>query len=198
MYSIVIPTMWQSEYLFDMLPIYENCELVKEIILIDNFYQKKPKLDKFKKIKYYSEFKNIFVNPAWNVGVKLSNYEIILANDDILIQNLMEVLMLIKNSDFDFVGISWDEVDELKIVEIDEFKRNGYGCFMYIKNYIEIPKDYLIFRGDYILFNNSKKRGELFNPKIKGDIAKTRGNNEIFKDISQNDLKKYKINNQVL
>ena len=195
MFSVVIPTMWQSEYLLLMLPIYENCDLVMEVILIDNAFEKKPNLTDFKKIKYYSEFKNIFVNPAWNVGYKLAKHKIILANDDILIENLTEVLQEIKNSNFDIIGVSWEQSDTLRIEEIDEFKRSGFGCFMYVKNYTTIPENYLIFRGDYILFQNNTRRGELFNPKIKGEIGKTRKSDETLRKISLNDLCNYSQNN---
>ena len=43
-YSLVIPTMWCSDKIFRMLPIYDKSEYIKEIIIIDNDFSKKPDL----------------------------------------------------------------------------------------------------------------------------------------------------------
>ena len=40
-FSIVIPTMWLSDKIQTMLDKYEDCSLVKEIIIIDNNPNKK-------------------------------------------------------------------------------------------------------------------------------------------------------------
>lgn len=197
MFSIVIPTMWKSEYLAKMIPVYEKSNFVKEIIIIDNDYVNKLDLSIYNKIIYYTEFKNIFVNPAWNVGYKLSKYKLILANDDIYIPNLDEVLKLIDDSDFDMIGLDWIKKENLEIRKIDEFQKNGFGCFMYVKNYNMIPDDFRIFRGDFWLFKNSINRGILSNPLLGGEIGKTRKSDSEFYNIGVNDLeiydKKYKI-----
>ena len=51
-YSIVIPTMWCSDKLFDMLPIYNASDYVKEIIIIDNNPSKKGNIDFYDKVRY--------------------------------------------------------------------------------------------------------------------------------------------------
>ena len=191
-YSIVIATMWKSEFLLKMLPIYQKEEKIKEIILIDNEYQSRPKIEDLSKIIYYSEHKNLFVNPAWNKGVSLSKYKLIIANDDILIPNIGELLDLIDKNDYDFLGISWENSDDLRIEPVNEFLRKGYGCFMYIKNYFIVPEEFKIFRGDFFQYNNSKNPGIIFNPELDGEIAATRKSNEIFREISINDLETYK------
>lgn len=194
-FSIIIPTMWKSEYIHKMLPIYEDSQLISEIIIIDNDYIKCPSLTNYKKIKYYTEYKNIYVNPAWNVGYKLANNEIILINDDIFIPNIDDVLELISSSDFDFVGLDWENNKNLQITPITEFERNGFGCFIYVKNYLQIPNEYKIFRGDYLLFENNEKRGKLSNPQLIGEIGKTRKSNLELIEVSKNDLNIYKKKN---
>lgn len=196
MFSIVIPTMWKSEYLLKMIPIYENSNFVKEIIIIDNDHVNKLDLSIYNKIIYYTEFKNIFVNPAWNIGYKLSKHKLIIANDDIFIPNLDEVLDMINESDYDIIGLDWNNKDVLKIEKIDDFRKNGFGCFMYVKKYDMIPEEFKIFRGDFWLFKNSIKRGILSNPHLSGEIGKTRKSDSEFYNIGVNDLeiydKKYK------
>lgn len=90
-FSIVIPTMWKSNKIFGMLPVYEKSKYVKEIIIIDNNPKKKIDLSEYKKIRYYTKGKNIYVNPSWNWGYALSNYNLILANDDIIINDSLMI-----------------------------------------------------------------------------------------------------------
>jgi hypothetical protein len=193
-FSVVIPTMWRSDFISKMLPVYESCSKVKEIIIIDNDPEKKLDLEKFKKVIYYTENENLFVNPSWNKGYELSSYELILANDDIYIPNLDDVLELITTSDYDIIGLSWVETNELKIDKIEEFKGGGFGCFMYVKNFIEIPNEYKIWRGDFIQFENNKKRGVLINPMLEGEISKTILSDDKFLDIAKTDRITYKGN----
>ena len=86
--SIIIPTMWRSDKILKMLPIYEKCDLVKEVIIIDNDPKLTPDLKPYSKILYYTNGENIYVNPAWNLGYTLSSNQVILANDDIIINDL--------------------------------------------------------------------------------------------------------------
>jgi glycosyltransferase involved in cell wall biosynthesis len=193
-YSVIIPTMWLSDKLLPMLKIYENCEYVKEIILIDNDPTKTIDLTEFSKIKYNTKGKNIYVNPSWNWGYSLSNYELILANDDILIENLDDVLDLISKSDCDIIGMDVSKNSKnLKIEYIDKFPEKSYGCFMYVKKYTYIPDQLKIWYGDRILFDASKTRGVLKNPYITTDKSVTINSNiPLFREnVGKRDIIEY-------
>lgn len=195
-FSIVIPTMWLSNKLIPMLKIYEKSSYVKEIIIIDNDPLKKIDLSEFSKIRYYTKGKNIYVNPSWNWGYSLSNYELILANDDILIENLDDVLGLISKSDCDIIGVDVSKnTKNLKIDYIDKFPEKSYGCFMYIKKYTYIPDQLKIWYGDKILFENSKKRGLLKNPHIITDKSVTIDSNiPLFREnVGKKDIIEYEL-----
>lgn len=196
-FSIVIPTMWKSDKILKMLPIYENSKYVKEIILIDNDPSVAVDLENFKKVKIYTKGENIYVNPSWNWGYSLSNYDLILANDDIVINDFDTVMKLISNSDYDIIGMSLKgDTNGLRIDSIDEFPTdygNGFGCFMYVKKYIYIPNQLKIWYGDKILFDESEKRGVLKNVNIVADKGKT-VNSDIIKFrnvVGNNDIKTY-------
>ena len=73
-YSIIIPTMWRSELIHQMLPLYDRSEYVGEVIIIDNDPSKMPDLSQFEKVRHYAMKENIYVNPAWNLGVSLANH----------------------------------------------------------------------------------------------------------------------------
>lgn len=193
-FSIIIPTMWRSEKILEMLPIYERCPFVKEVIIIDNDPLKTPDLKLYKKIRYYTKGENIYVNPAWNWGYSLSNYNTILANDDIVIYNLNEVLQLIGNSDYDIVGLDLQKDDtKIRIDQIDKFPERNFGCFMYIKNYVYIPDNLKIWYGDYVIFYASKKRGVLKNINIDFTKSQTVDSDiNLFRNkIGKNDIEIY-------
>ena len=196
LFSIIIPTMWKSKHLVKMLDLYQKSKYVYEIILIDNDPKNKLELPNYDKILYYSENKNIYFNPACNICYNLYSKKLILANDDILINNLDDVLNLINNSDYDVIGVNVKKENKLSIDVVKTFPGNGYGCFLYIKNYKYIPTKYKIWRGDYIQFINGKKNGILNNPHIGGDISTTIDNDPELIKIAKKDSETYKITNK--
>ena len=79
MYSVIIPTLWkQNTDLFkEVLVDLGSIDDVKEIILIDNDPAfdsniKQEVLNTTSKLIHLQMQENIFVNPAWNLGVKHS------------------------------------------------------------------------------------------------------------------------------
>ena len=167
--------MWRSDKIMDMLPEYDNSEYVGEMILIDNDPELKPDLSLYKKLRYYTKGHNIYVNPAWNWGAELANYQIILANDDIIVDNIDKVLGLINEKDFDIVGILLRKAKtkDMAIVKLGHWPNAGYGCFMYVRNYKKIPDELLIWYGDRYLFKHNTKKGRLINGGIHTNTSTT-------------------------
>jgi hypothetical protein len=182
-FSIIIPTMWLSDLIHRMLLIYDRSEFVGEIIIIDNDTTKTPILSQYNKIRRYTKGENIFVNPAWNWGVSLAKFRIILANDDIL------------NSDFDIVGACLALDDKGKRIEdiSDHLKFPGlsFGCFMYIKDYEPVPENIKLWYGDDLQYNVSNKKGRLRNFNFSTSPSTTiKSNISYFKNIViANDIK---------
>lgn len=89
LFSVVVPTMWRVNDLFQrVLKQYVEHELVGEIIIIDNDKERTPdwSLLKHEKVRMFTQKENIRVNPAWNLGVRESRYDLInIVNDDILV-----------------------------------------------------------------------------------------------------------------
>lgn len=173
-FSVIIPTMWKSKKLNEMLEIYQNNDQIAEIILIDNNPPCKINVKAFPKIIYHSFGKNIFVNPAWNFGAAIAKHEIILANDDIFIFNLAEILDLISLSKYDIIGISTVNTGRnTEIVPVSTFPGKGYGCFIYVRNYLYIPDQLKIWYGDNIQFQHNIKKGMIINPVGEFEISAT-------------------------
>ena len=84
MISVIFPTMWEPNYALDTLKEISQNEHVGEIIVIDNS-NIEVDLSTIEKIVHIREPANIYVNPSWNKGVKLSKYDkILLLNDDVI------------------------------------------------------------------------------------------------------------------
>ena len=84
--SVIIPTMWRSKKTVQLLNDLYDSKYVHEIIIIDNdVAAKNVNLDQYTdKVKYYPQVENIYVNPAWNLGVSLANNDLLcICNDDI-------------------------------------------------------------------------------------------------------------------
>lgn len=83
--SFIIPTLWRPDTMMNLLHGLDESEDVLEIIVIDNAPAQRPNLPKWKKLRLVEQASNSFVNPSWNLGVKLAqSSRISLCNDDIL------------------------------------------------------------------------------------------------------------------
>lgn len=160
-YSVIIPTMWKSPCLKDMIKIYNFFDCISEIILIDNKPESKIVLENIK-IKSITTNKNIFVNPAWNWGVALAKEKrVIIANDDILIkkEDLEKLFILLEDFNLDgkIIGAGKNCFTQKGLI-LENFiqikqvlKRNyGFGTFMILnkKDYKEVPNVLKIWFGD--------------------------------------------------
>ena len=109
MLSIIIPTMQKDlDILNKLLSELDSDNSVGEILIIDN--SGKDLKTGLKKVKVFVQNKNLFVNPAWNLGIKLSSKDIPyfgILNDDIIFpKNLFSsVENFLSNSD-ESVGLA--------------------------------------------------------------------------------------------
>jgi hypothetical protein len=181
-----------------MISIYNESDFVNEIIIIDN--NTKDKIDlNFKKLKTLTKNENIYVNPAWNWGVSESKTQkIIIANDDILIENFEETIIKIDEvlKDKIVIGLNTTcfngEKEKVSIIKCKEKRPHGWGTFIAMnkKSYIVIPEYLKIWVGDDIQFYNNDAY------MILGACVKTRMSETIkkynLKDMARKDFQFYK------
>lgn len=183
-----------------MLEAYEACDLVGEIILIDNANAANDNLPgQYTKIKVLPQKENIYVNPAWNLGVSFASYnKIAIANDDILFNtDIFE--WIIHHMNTGVIGMctsSYDPIDGNLPYELEKVnvRPPGWGCLMFIdkQNYTHIPACLKIACGDdYLMQNVVGGAYILKNLRVGGTMSATSLMGEYLL-VADEDIEKYK------
>lgn len=218
MFSIIIPTMQKDvEILNKLIFELDNSSLVDEILIIDN--STKGFLSNSKKVRVIVPKENLFVNPAWNLGVREAKNEIVgIFNDDILLPlNFIEEVnnFIQKTPDFGIIGLDSNYMRNYEKKDFETYPNNSkltfrpfkktiyteyFGSAFFIKkeNYYEIPKNIKVWCGDnYLLkknLDNNKTNYEIIGAEIKHLKSMTVGNKK-FEKICEKDVYNYaKIN----
>ena len=185
MFSVIIPTMWRSHELERALPLLDMCPAIGEILLINNDIPNTPQwLNRpWDKLKVYTPPSNIFVNPAFNYGIKNSTYDkICLLQDDILFDT--NIFNMIHNSIVPTVGcvgfnaeylvtrfpdqLEVIPIKNIEVCELSEIKGLkggrifGYACIMFLHkdNYIPIDETLKIHLGEEWICYTHEKMGK--------------------------------------
>ncbi len=175
--TVIIPTLQKNPLLPLLLRNLHDDVHVKEIIIIDNSGQGLSFPSG--KMKVLALEENIFVNPAWNLGMQHCNTEYwCLMNDDIMIspQFCSLVLSLLEPS-MGLVGIMGDFV---KSVDLQKYKYPivpaekiylremnhlcywfGIAMFGHRNSYVPIPEELKVFYGDNYLLHVNRTQGKL-------------------------------------
>jgi len=177
MYSVIIPTMWRSDYLGYMLPACMNHSLVGEIIVINNddanksgWFSSIKEKDEQSKIRMITPPVNIGVNPAWNLGVRESKFDkICFLSDDVECDVNVFNFLYDKLEETDgLAGMCYPAFPREGVTQIRTIEKlvHGYGSLMFFNknNYTPIPEEFKIFYGDVLLFIESIKAGK--QPRI--------------------------------
>lgn len=207
--TVVIPTLQKNKIILsNLIRSLDSDEFVDEIILIDNSLQGFK--GNSKKLKVIMPDKNLYVNPSWNLGVKLAKNEIIaLLNDDIIIpQGFCGEVGAQITLQTGIAGMCEKCIKELpEVFEIplkEEIKLEpasymdyyyGIAMFFHKENYYKIPDEIKIVYGDCWIFMQAK-RNKKQNRRICGCTvyhygSLTSGRVE-FNPIAKNDAKIYK------
>ena len=190
-YSVIIPTLWKSKRIHTLLWDLIKCDYVDEIILIDNAGKYFEYYEALDKVKLVQVEENIYVNPAWTLGIKIAkNNCIALLNDDINFNP--NIFGVIDESILSYVGIIGmgegnykDNIDKEKGSYIDIWEPGvndwGWGCMILLnkKNWIDIPDNIKIWYGDnFIKDVNPSPKAVLRNFKVETEMSTTSDGDE--------------------
>jgi hypothetical protein len=197
MFSVVIPTMWKSMRLLGMLHRLYESDYVDEIILIDNDKNLRFSFEN-KKIRLLEQDENIFVNPAWNLGVEESkNQNICILNDDVTF-NVDEVFnaanRVLSDHPSSCLGVHPASYkgynDSIKVAEGNAIGQ-GWGCCIFLRkeNWVDIPEQLKIWFGDnWIVRNHEKSFSAAF--RIFTEMSTTSGLGEL-SDVIKQDVEEW-------
>ena len=186
MISIIIPTLWQSDCIYETIRDFKYSQVEgAELIIIDNANSDYDE----EGVIFVRQTENIFVNPAWNLGVEMAkNDTICLLNDDITI-NLKTLFNNIPHfPEYGMIGFDANRNltqtlnvdDEIWELEETTCRSLGFGCMMIMPkaHYEPIPSDLKIYFGDDMLYWLNKdyfkrKVYNIKNLKSTGELSKT-------------------------
>lgn len=168
-FSVVIPTMWRELTVFNVaLQGYLDHPLVGEVIIINNDKDKTPDWEMLShsKIRMYNMNQNVFVNPAWNFGVLVSNNDkIIIANDDIrfdtkLIDKIYPRIIpsngvhgiISGEPQFNHPEFTSNDIDFMEWEPGIIIHSFGQLMFLHKSNWTPIPEGLNVYFGDDVIF----------------------------------------------
>jgi len=200
MYSIVIPTLWKSPRIHKLLSDLISCNNVGEIILIDNnnkFFETYKSLDK---VKLIQPEENLYVNPSWNLGIKVSqNNCIALLNDDInfnpdifeaINEDILKQAGVIGMGQGNYESKEFQDGPYLQPWE-PGINDGGWGCFIMLhKTYwVDIPDEIKIWYGDnFIKDVNPAPKSTLRNFPVESEMSTT-SDEKVWDEVKNQDLK---------
>jgi len=183
-FSVIIPTLWKSNRIHKLLWDLIKCDYVDEIILIDNAGKYFEYYEALDKVKLVQVEENIYVNPAWNLGIKIAKNDLVaLVNDDInfdtnifgvITKDILSEFGIIGQSEFNYkVNNSDEPVLEKWTGKVRDW---GWGCLIMLdkNNWIDIPDNIKIWYGDdYIFKCNPSPKSTLKNFNIETEMSTT-------------------------
>lgn len=212
MFSIIIPTMLKDlSILNKLLEELNEDNTVGEILVIDNSCTGFK--TEFSKVKVLVQKENLFVNPAWNLGIQSSSDEFKyfgVLNDDIIFQKNMfkSVLDFLVSSDssIGLAGIdcatntpkalfdTYPENTDVKFECIDKMPMFwGSAYFGKKENYVVIPNEMKVFYGDHFLFTRNiqagRKNYKITNINVKHLESLTSHSSTFIKKLFKSDRK---------
>jgi GT2 family glycosyltransferase len=208
-FSVVIPTIWKGEEINKLLTSLYECDKVADVILINNDKSKTINFPKNDKLNYIEPETNLFVNPSWNLGVKLAKYDnIIISNDDVLFNveyftNILEYLASQASSleSFGIIGMGSDNYDLEEDFEnasirpySNSYNKGGWAClFAFHKNsWKDIPETVKIYYGDNFIHMVCSPILELVGLKIKTKMSSSADTKvDWVKEVTDNDTKEW-------
>jgi hypothetical protein len=187
MLTVIIPTIWAYEPHTKYLEQIIGHDCIGEVLIIDNRKENRPDAAVLKhpKVRILEQEKNIYVNPAWNLGVQEAKYDnLCFLSDDVIADSRVyfeaDKFLTEKtepNHGVLVTLIGWELHNQPKvsdgIIQISSYHslRNDdkpvgmHGAFALFfchkKQYIEIPEAFKILSGDAYLWNKMLAMGRM-------------------------------------
>lgn len=193
-WTVIIPTIWKSEYTLNLLEKYQNSEWVSEIILINNAPSLTPSnFEKRSKIVHHKT-ENIYVNPSWNIGVEMSkNENILISNDDVIFDVDSALKYVDSLEGYTAIGVNPEtyksKPNEFGLIN-GHFIGEGWGCLLFVKKSLwkPIPNFLKIWYGDdWIARTNINIKSMMYKGGVETRMSSSTQSGD-FNDIIRQDI----------
>lgn len=172
--------MWKSPRITQLLTDLVNCDVVGEVIVIDNNIEFSLPMPESDKISLHLMMENTYVNPAWNYGVERAKFDnIAICNDDV---NFNPSFLATYDDGslqhLGIIGMAWEnyqmKADHNIHLKLMKQRPYGWGCLMLMhkSKYTPIPEDLRIANGDDWLAQHATPY-ELHGLAIQSEISTT-------------------------
>lgn len=196
-FSVIMPTMWRSHRTVSLIDDLCLSDHVDELIIIDNDPSVRPKFDIDSKVCLHEQKENIYVNPAWNLGVKKANNLLLcIINDDLNIDFDYGICLVEEflNDRGNVIGLhpgsyKMDPKDTTIGVMPGHYIGAGWGCCIFMRkdDWVPVPEEYKVWYGDNWIVNNSKNAFSLLKA-VQGELQTTSSSSE-FLSVVKDDMK---------
>lgn len=188
MFSVIIPTLQRSATLGALVEQCAAHPLVAEVLVVNNAPES-PLAWASPKVRVLTPEANVYVNPAWNWGVRESSAPwIALVNDDICFDDEVfdHAAAVLREGFFGMIGpdASCLNADAAGLTVSHRFASRdtlGFGTFMCLRreNYTPVPDDLLIWAGDHWLFWSQPRPNAIFvRTSFRTEMGTTAGSPE--------------------
>lgn len=171
MISVIVPTMWKFEPFSRFLNELVKIPVIGEIIIINNDVKSTPLHSVLNnpKIKMLNQKENIFVNPAWNLGVEASSNNLLcFLNDDVIADiKLFYKINEWLTDEMGVVGVRPEDPNQSNVrpfingdIDIIEYSNDislyAFGTLFFIhrNNWVRIPESLRMGFGDNWVFDS--------------------------------------------
>lgn len=187
-FSVVIPTLQRADELERLVQMCSNHPLVEEIVIINN--APGDLSFRYPKMRILQQGSNIFVNPAWNLGVAESRAEwVAILNDDvdfspqlfdIAARELKRGLYGIVGVDGHFINREPRKKPRIRVATYEHVSI-GFGMAMFMRrdDYVPVPASLLIWGGDDWQFLHQKRPNAVVSEvRFETEISVTSSSDE--------------------
>lgn len=207
-FSVIIPTIWKGLHLNELLEATYKSDYIDEVILINNDINNTKEYPKNNKITLLEPKQNIFVNPAWNVGVSIAkNDKIIIAQDDLIfdVDTLCHFIDMAEKQNYPlkslgFIGMSYGNffleknAEEIELEDCHHTPAWATIMIFHRDNWSPIPHQLKIHYGDdFIKRGMGKPIFQIRGLCVKTEMSTSAGSNDsIIKQVLINDEYEWK------
>jgi hypothetical protein len=177
-----------------MLKDLDASDYIEEIIIIDNDTSKCPGLSDISKLIYLPQKENIYVNPAWNLGVETSSCDYVcILNDDISFDVYAAFKAAIRNFKMGHTLIGLHQLS-YECIDLSRAASPfyGFGCCMFLdkSDWTPIPDQLKIWYGDDWMTNTFSSIGFIVI-EVSTEMSTT-SNSEELSDVIKRDIEEWK------